>query len=86
MKKTGMPTLSKALDISSATARTAQDLLKALTILSETTVRRFEVDREDLKPYLESEKGHIFLGDQQSYNFEVFLQILLTTERWLTGR
>ena len=33
-------TLSKALDISSATARVAPDLLKALAILSDTTVRR----------------------------------------------
>ena len=44
-------TLSKALYMSSATARVAPDLLKALAILSDTTVRRFAVDREDLKPY-----------------------------------
>ena len=35
--------------ISSAAARVAPDLLKALKILSETTVRRSAVDREDLK-------------------------------------
>ena len=52
MKKTNMPkTLSKALDISSATARVALGLLKAKAILSDTTVRRSKVDREDLKPY-----------------------------------
>ena len=49
-------TLSKALDISSATARVAPDLLKTLAILSDTTVRRSAVDREDLKPYWKSEK------------------------------
>ena len=43
--------LSKALDTSSATARVAPDLLKALTIPSDTTVRRFTVDQEDLKLY-----------------------------------
>ena len=48
-------TLSKALDISSATARVAPDLLKALAILSDTTVRRSAVDQEDLKPYWKSE-------------------------------
>ena len=49
-------TLSKALDISSATARVAPDLLKALAILSDTIVRRSAVDWEDLKPYSKSEK------------------------------
>ena len=44
-------TLSKALDISSATGRVAPDLFKALVILSDTTVRRSAVDWEDLKPY-----------------------------------
>ena len=41
-------TLSKTLDISSATAGVARDLLKALAILSDTTVRRSAVDWEDL--------------------------------------
>ena len=41
--------LLKAMNISSATARVAPDLLKALAIQSDTTVRRSEVDREDLK-------------------------------------
>ena len=54
-------TLSKALDISSATARVvAPDLLKALVILSDTTVRTSAVDREDLKPYWKSEKSPQF--------------------------
>ena len=49
-------TLSKALDISSATARVAPDLLKSPAILSDTTVRRSAVDLEDLKPYWKSQK------------------------------
>ena len=42
-------TLSKDLDISSATAQAAPDMLKALAILSNTTVRGSPVDRKDLK-------------------------------------
>ena len=51
-------TLSKALDISSATAWVAPDLLKALAILSDTAVKGFAVDREDKK---KSEKKATFL-------------------------
>ena len=50
MKKTSMPNSVKALNISSATARVAPNLLKAPAILSDTTVRKSAVDREDLKP------------------------------------
>ena len=42
---------TKALDISSVKARVAPDLLKALAILSDATVQRSAVDRQDLKPY-----------------------------------
>ena len=56
MKKTSLPNPVKCLDISTATARVAPDLLKTLAILSDTTVRRSAVDREDLKPYRKSEK------------------------------
>ena len=52
--------LSKALDISCATAQVAPDLLKALVILSDTTVRRSAVDQEDLKLYWKSEKRSHF--------------------------
>ena len=45
MKKTNMPNPIKSLG---ATARVAPDLLKALAILSDTTVRRSAVDQEDL--------------------------------------
>ena len=54
-------TLSKALDVTSATARVAPDLLKALVILSDATVRRSAVDREDLRQYWKSEKKPTFL-------------------------
>ena len=53
-------TLSKAFNISSATAQVDPDLLKALAILSDTTVRRSSVDIEDLKPYWKSEKKVTF--------------------------
>ena len=39
-------------------------LLKALAVQSDATVRESAIVREDLKPYWESEKGHIFQGDQ----------------------
>ena len=54
-------TLSTALNISSATARLAPDLLKALAILSDANVRRSAVDWEDLKQYWKSEKKATFL-------------------------
>ena len=59
-------TLSKVLDISSATAREARDLLKDLAILWDAIVRRSAVDWEDLKPYRKFKKSHISQGDQQS--------------------
>ena len=56
------------MDIPSVTVRVAPDLLIALAILSDTTLRRSEVDREDLKPYWKSEKRPNFpLGDKQFY-------------------
>ena len=67
--------LSKALDISSATAGVAPDLLIALPILSDTTVKRSAVDQEDLKPYWKSEKSNISLGDQQVYYLPVFQRL-----------
>ena len=78
-------TLSKALDISSATARVAPDLLKALAILSDTTVRRSAVDREDLKPYWKSEIKPHFSRWSTILLFISFSKTLLTTERRLTG-
>ena len=37
-------------------AQVAPDLLKAPAILSDTTIRRFAVDREDIEQYWKSEK------------------------------
>ena len=54
-------TLSKVLDLSSATAQVTPELLKALAILSDTTVRRSAVDREDLNPYWKSETRKLLL-------------------------
>ena len=48
-KVTPLQTLSKALDISSAAAVVAHELLKALAILSDATVTQSAVDWEDLK-------------------------------------
>ena len=70
-------TLSNILNISSATAQVAPDLLNALAITSDTTVRRFVVDQEDLKPYQKSDKRP---------NFYRWSKTLLTTERRLTGQ
>ena len=82
MKRPASKTLSKALDISSATDRVAPDLLKALTILSDTTVTRSAVDRKNLKPYWKSEERHIFRGDQQSYYlFKDFTNFTKKTNR-----
>ena len=68
------------MDISSTTARIVPDLLKALAILSDLTVRS-AVDREDLKPYWKSEKRLISLGDQQLYYLQDF-----TNHRQKTNR
>ena len=65
MKKTNMPNPVKS-NISSATYWVAQNLLKALAILLDTTVRRSGVDREELKPYWKSEKRSHF---SVSYKF-----------------
>ena len=79
-------TLSKPLDISSASAWVAPDLLKALAILSDTVVRSCAVDREDLKPYWKSEKRPHFSRWSTSLLFTSFSKILLTTERRQTGQ
>ena len=65
----------KALNISNATAWVAPDLLKALAVLSDTTVRRSAVDWEEQKPYWKSEKDHVALGDQHAYYLKVFQEL-----------
>ena len=73
-------TLPNALDISSATARVAPDLLKALEIISRTTVGRSEV----LKPYQKSEKRPHFSQWLTMLLFTSFSKTLLTTVKRLT--
>ena len=57
--KTTLPNPVESLDISSATARVVPDLLKALAVLSDTTVRRSAINREERdwksgnRPYLQ---------------------------------
>ena len=70
-----------ALDISSVTARIALDLLKALAILSDTTMRRAVVDRKDLKLYWKSEKMPRFSKWLTILLFTSFLKTLQTTEK-----
>ena len=74
-RKPACQTLPKALDISSATAQIAPDLLKALEILPDTTVIRSSVDWEDLKPYWKTEKGLISLCHQHFYYLQVFQRL-----------
>ena len=59
--------LSKALDMSRATTRVAPDLLKALAILSDTTVGRSGVDQEDLKPFWKSFWIRVYLEDFEKF-------------------
>ena len=71
MKKT----TKKIFALLSATAWVTPELLKALTIRSDETVRRYVVECEDLKPKWRSEKGHNFQGDQQPYYLQVAQRI-----------
>ena len=50
--------LSKAFDISGASAWIAPDIQKALAILSVTEIEIAAVEREDLKQHWKSEKDH----------------------------
>ena len=78
--------LSEALDISSATARVALDLLlDALAILSATTVSESAVDWEDLKPYWKSGKKPYLRRWLRRLLVTSFWKTLLTTERRLPG-
>ena len=72
-KRPACQILSNALDITIATAQVAPDLLKALAILSDTTVRRSAFDGDNLKPFWKAEKRPHF--DQQSYYLQVFLRL-----------
>ena len=95
MKKANMPTMSKALDMSSATVEVVPDLIKALAdevvpdlikALSDATVRSPAVNGEDLQPYWKSEKRPHFSRWSAILFFSSFSNTFLTTERKLTGR
>ena len=75
MKKTSMPNSVESLGYINRYSSVAPDPLYALAILSNTTVSRSAIDREDLKSYWESEQGYIFLADQQFYYSQVFQRL-----------
>ena len=77
--------LLKAMDISSATARVAADLLKAIAVISDTTVRKSAVDKKDLKQYRKTDKRPHFSRWSTVLLFTSFSKTLLTPERRLTG-
>ena len=68
LRRPASQTLSKVLDISSATTRVAPEILKSLAILSDTTVRLFAVDREDLNQCWKLKRW----GDKQAYYLQGF--------------
>ena len=70
MKKTSVPNPVKILGYIKCYSLSSPELFKVLTILSDTTLRRYAVEREYLKPYWRSEKGQISEGDEQAYYFQ----------------
>ena len=73
------------MDISSAAAWVAPDLIKALAILSDKTVSKTAVDRKDLNSYWKSEKMPRWSRWSTILLFTSFSMTLLTTEIRLTG-
>ena len=59
--------MSIDFDVSRATVRVVPDLIKALVILSATTIKRFSVRREDLKPWTRNQKNTTFLSRWSKY-------------------
>ena len=72
-------TMLKVLDISSATAHVAPDLLlKALAILLDATVRKSAVDWEDLKPYWKSwKRPHFWFHSDHWWDLPTILKTRL---------
>ena len=68
------------LDILTATAQVAPDLVKVPLILSDIVVRRSAVEW-DLTPYQTSEKKQISQGDQQVYYLQVFQRFYETQNK-----
>ena len=77
MKKTSMLKTVESLEYIKCYSSSSPDLLKALAILSDTTVGRSAVDWEDLKPHWKYgfKKGHISLSDPQSYHLQVLSRL-----------
>ena len=75
MKKTSMPHPAKSIGYVKCHSSSSPRSVKSLAILSDTTVRRSAIDREDLKSYWKPKNGHISLGDQQSYYLQVFQRL-----------
>ena len=67
--------LSKAVDISSATAQVSPNVLQAPAILLDTTIRRSAADPEDLKPYWKSDKRPHFSERSISLLFTSFQRL-----------
>ena len=70
MRKTSVPNPVTILGHIKSYSLSSPELLKSLTILSDTTLRRYAVEWEYLKPYWRSEKGQISEGDEQAYYFQ----------------
>ena len=77
MKKTSMPKIFKGHGYIKCYSSSSPRPVKALAILSETTVKSSAVVWDDLKLYWESEKGYISLGDQQAYYLHIFKRLYL---------
>ena len=75
MKSTSISDPVKSLRYITCYNSTSPDLLKAIAILSDTTVRRSAVDQEDLKQTGNKKKSHNSLGDQQSYYLQIFQRL-----------
>ena len=80
-----MPNPVENLSYINATARVAPALLKALAILSNATVKRSTVDREDMKLYWKLEKIPDLSRSSIGVLFISFLKALPTYEKRLTG-
>ena len=76
VKKTSMPNPVKSLGyIKCYSSSSPRPVKSPSNSIIYTTVRSSTVDREDLKPYRKSEKGHISLSDQQSCYLQVFQRL-----------
>ena len=78
-KRPACQTLVKAFNISCTTTTVVPDLSKLLAILSDMTIKRSAVDRENLNPYWKSGKCLHYSRLLIKLLFLCFWKILLTT-------